>query len=308
MSALRFAPPPAARSAPRIARPDRARAPTVAPRGWRDDSPLVDEAEAKSSKRAERKARSTQRRLEASGAETVVGVGKGDSASARLTKIDLGQGKSVDLHVPSDVADVSGAVSPETLAKFKEALYGAGDVVWPAGLALARLIAHCPSLVAGKRVLEVGAGLGVVGNAALRAGASAVCMCDVDGDMLRLAKASAAENAPEDPSRAATLLLDWSAIPETFCVSGEQKYDVVVAADVLYDATAARCVSDVVGRATKPGGMALLCDPENRTHRDDFADAAVALGWETVEADFPGRSDMRLLQATRVEIKKHPQA
>ena len=146
----------------------------------------MDEAEAKSSKRAERKARSTRRRLEASGAETVVGVGKGDSASARLTKIDLGQGKSVDLHVPSDVADVSGAVSPETLAQSKEALYGAGDVVWPAACAaLARLIAHCPSLVAGKRVLEVGAGLGVVGNAALRAGASAVCMCDVDGDMLR---------------------------------------------------------------------------------------------------------------------------
>jgi predicted nicotinamide N-methyase len=195
-------------------------------------------------------------------------------------------------------------VSPETLAQFKEALYGAGDVVWPAGLALARLIAHCPSLVAGKRVLEVGAGLGVVGNAALRAGASAVCMCDVDGDMLRLAKASALENAPEDPSRAATLVLDWSAIPETFCVSVGEKYDVVVAADVLYDASAARCVSDVVGRATKPGGMALLCDPENRTHRETFADGAIALGWETVEADFPGRSDMRLLQATRVEIKK----
>ena len=188
--------PPGGAVRPRVARADRARAPTVAPRGWRDDSPLVDEAEAKSSKRAERKARSTRRRLEASGAETVVGVGEGDSASARLTKIDLGQGKSVDLHVPSDVADVSGAVSPETLAQFKEALYGAGDVVWPAGLALARLIAHCPSLVAGKRVLEVGAGLGVVGNAALRAGASAVCMCDVDGDMLRLAR-----RAPWKPRR-----------------------------------------------------------------------------------------------------------
>ena len=219
MSALRFAPPGGAVRPPCRARPDaRARADGRAAR-VAGRQPLVDEAEAKSSKRAERKARSTRRRLEASGAETVVGVGKGDSASARLTKIDLGQGKSVDLHVPSDVADVSGAVSPETLAQFKEALYGAGDVVWPAGLALARLIAHCPSLVAGKRVLEVGAGLGVVGNAALRAGASAVCMCDVDGDMLRLAKASALENAPEDPSRAATLVLDWSAIPETFCVS-----------------------------------------------------------------------------------------
>ena len=35
--------------------------------------------------------------------------------------------------------------------------------------------------------------------------------------------------------------------------------------------------------------------------------AAYALGqqaWETVEADFPGRDDMRLVQATRVEINK----
>ena len=304
MSALQFSPSPAARFAPRVARPDRARAPTVAPRGWRDDSPLGDDAEAKSSKRAKRKAKSTQKHLEASGAETIVGAGKGESSSARLTKIDLGQGKSVDLHVPSDVADVSGTVSRETLERFKDELYGAGDVVWPSGVALARLIAHCPSLVRDKSVLEIGAGLGIVGNAALRAGASRVCMCDVDGDMLRLAKASALENAPEDPSRAATLVLDWSAIPETFCVSVGEKYDVVVAADVLYDASAARCVSDVVGRATKPGGMALLCDPENRTHRETFADGAIALGWETVEADFPGRSDMRLLQATRVEIKK----
>ena len=304
MSALQFTPSPAARSARRVARPDRARAPTVAPRGWRDDSPLGDDAEAKSSKRAKRKAKSTQKHLEASGAETIVGAGKGESSSARLTKIDLGQGKSVDLHVPSDVADVSGTVSRETLERFKDELYGAGDVVWPSGVALARLIAHCPSLVRDKSVLEIGAGLGIVGNAALRAGASRVCMCDVDGDMLRLAKMSAAANAPDDPSRATTLLLDWERVPEDFCVLPEHKYDVVVAADVLYDATAARCVSDVVGRATKPGGMALVCDPENRTHRDTFADSAVAGGWETVEADFPGHDDMRLLQTTRVEIRK----
>ena len=232
-----------------------------------------------------------------------MGVGKGDSASARLTKIDLGQGKSVDLHVPSDVADVSGAVSPETLAQFKEALYGAGDVVWPAGLALARLIAHCPSLVAGKRVLEVGAGLGVVGNAALRAGASAVCMCDVDGDMLRLAKASALENAPEDPSRAATLVLDWSAIPETFCVSVGEKYDVVVAADVLYDASAA--VRERRGRsrdqAGRDGASVRPGEPDAPRNVRRWCDRA-RVG--NRRGGFPGASDMRLLQATRVEIKK----
>jgi predicted nicotinamide N-methyase len=159
-------------------------------------------------------------------------------------------------------------------------------------------------LVRDKSVLEIGAGLGIVGNAALRAGASRVCMCDVDGDMLRLAKKSALANAPDDPTRATTLSLDWEAIPEDFCVLEKDKYDVVVAADVLYDAVAARCVSEVVTRATRKDGMAILCDPENRTHRETFADVSFKNGWETVEADFPGRDDMRLVQATRVEINK----
>ena len=283
----------------------RARAPTVAPRGWRDDSPLVDEAEAKSSKRAERaQARSTRRRLEASGAETVVGVGKGDSASARLTKIDLGQGKSVDLHVPSDVADVSGAVSPETLAHPKRRCTAPATWCGPRGWR------SRGSSRTARRSWRANAflrsGLAWASSATPRcARARARSACATSTATCCASQRRAPwKTRPEDPSRAATLVLDWSAIPETFCVSVGEKYDVVVAADVLYDASAARCVSDVVGRATKPGGMALLCDPENRTHRETFADGAIALGWETVEADFPGRSDMRLLQATRVEIKK----
>lgn len=89
-------------------------------------------------------------------------------------------------------------------------------------------------------------------------------------------------------------------------------YDVVIAADVLYDAAAVPCVAEVVARAmTVSGGggpesggpMAILSDPEQRLHRGDFADRAIALGLETVEADFPGHAGMKLLQATRVELK-----
>ena len=48
--------------------------------------------------------------------------------------------------------------------------------------------------------------------------------------------------------------------------------------------------------------MALVADPERREAREIFADAAKALGLETVEAEFPGHANMRLLQCTRVEL------
>ena len=127
------------------------------------------------------------------------GDGKGDASSAVLRTVDLGQGKSVALYVPSDVADVAGdRIARENLERFRDALYGAGDVVWPASIALARLVSHCPSLVAGKRVLEIGAGLGLVGTPprSRRRGGSQ----DLDADVLQLARRSVPENIPEDPS------------------------------------------------------------------------------------------------------------
>ena len=64
---------------------------------------------------------------------------------------------------PSD-ADLARARGDAVLQKgmlgaYKH-LYGAGDVVWPASVALARLLAHVPSFSAGLRVLELGCGLG----------------------------------------------------------------------------------------------------------------------------------------------------
>ena len=57
----------------------------------------------------------------------------------------------MSLYTMSDtVADLDAAadsINYQTLESFRDELYGAGDVVWPASLALARLVAHCPSLV-----------------------------------------------------------------------------------------------------------------------------------------------------------------
>lgn len=263
--------------------------------GWREDSPLAppDEASKKKSKRDKRKGAATPR---------VEGGGKGEVDGAELNTIDLGQGKSAALYVPTNVAEVEGAVSAEgvkqLLDMYKDSLYGAGDVVWPASIALSRLIAHCPSLVKNKSVLEIGSGLGLCGCVAAAAGASRVVMTDVDGDMLRLAAASANANGSANVE---TMTLDWG--QRESWPDGE--FDVVIAADVLYDGDAAAAVAGVAGRCLRGGGsgsMAIVCDPAQRTHRGTFAEEARGVGLETVDADFPGHPDMRLLQATRVEL------
>ena len=52
---------------------------------------------------------------------------------------------------------------------------------WAGGLALARYVLDHPGVVAGKRVLDLGAGSGLVGIAAAKAGAREVVAAEVDG-------------------------------------------------------------------------------------------------------------------------------
>ena len=59
--------------------------------------------------------------------------------------------------------------------------------IWPSGIALADLIAEQPEFVAGRRVLEVGCGLGITAVSAARAGAS-LTITDYFPESLELAK------------------------------------------------------------------------------------------------------------------------
>lgn len=68
---------------------------------------------------------------------------------------------------------------------------------WAGGLALAKHIATHPEIVRGRRVLDLGAGGGIVAVAAAKAGASAVLAAEIDAFALAALALNAAANAVE---------------------------------------------------------------------------------------------------------------
>lgn len=94
---------------------------------------------------------------------------------------------------------------------------------WGSGLALARWVLDHPEQVRGKRVLDFGAGSGIVALACRAAGASASIACDLDGPARWASQLNAELNE-----------LDIELAEDFFAVGGE--LDMILAADVLYDA------------------------------------------------------------------------
>ncbi len=93
---------------------------------------------------------------------------------------------------------------------------------WAGGQALARYVLDHPGLVTGKRVLDFGAGSGLVGLAAAKMGARHVIAADIDP----LAIAAIARNANANGLTIETTAED---------VIGVEQFDVVLVGDMCYE-------------------------------------------------------------------------
>jgi predicted nicotinamide N-methyase len=144
--------------------------------------------------------------------------------------------------------------------------------LWPSGLALAReLAAHD---LKGKRVLELGCGLGLAGVAAALEGADVVA-----SDWSEEALAFAALNARRNGAFLGTLRCSWaSAAP--FLDHGS--WDLVLAADVLYERRDVPALSRLLQGL---GSDALVATPE-RPAVPEFLES-VALTHEVEELQRP---------------------
>jgi predicted nicotinamide N-methyase len=136
-----------------------------------------------------------------------------------------------------------------------EAAFGRGElpppfwsVAWPGGQALARYLLDRPALMAGRRVLDYGAGSGLVALAAARAGAATVVACEPD----ELAQAAICLNAAANDLTAPDCVSTAELSP--------QPPEVVMAADVWYEKDLAELVGGYLATAQADGAQILIAD------------------------------------------------
>jgi predicted nicotinamide N-methyase len=122
--------------------------------------------------------------------------------------------------------------------------------LWPSATVLADRLATRG--VAGRRLLELGCGLGVTGLAAAALGAD-VTLTDWAPDALALVR----RNAERNGLRVATARLDWFAPP----AADDGTWPLVVAADVLYERRHVAALLATLDRVLHPGGEAWIADP-----------------------------------------------
>lgn len=122
--------------------------------------------------------------------------------------------------------------------------------LWPSAIVLAGEVATLDG--GGRRAIEYGAGLGLPSLAALDAGFN-VTATDYYDDALLFARRNAIRNLGRD---LATRLVDWRSMPGDL-----GRFDLVLAADVLYERPYAPLVARAVIGALSPDGTALIADP-----------------------------------------------
>lgn len=120
---------------------------------------------------------------------------------------------------------------------------------WPGSMAIARYIFDRPGLVAGRRVLDYGAGSGLAAIAAARCGAAEVIACDVDP----IASAAQHHNAALN-GVALTILTGDAAV---LAIDRE----LILAGDVCYEREPAEATLAWLRSESARGVEVLLADP-----------------------------------------------
>jgi predicted nicotinamide N-methyase len=124
---------------------------------------------------------------------------------------------------------------------------------WAGGLALARFLLDHPAMVAGRRVLDLGAGSGIVGIAAARAGARDVLAAEVDPYAIAALQLNATLNR-----------VRITPVAEDLTAGDAPAVDLVAVGDLFYEAGLAAAVTAFLDRCLGAGITVLVGDPGRR--------------------------------------------
>jgi predicted nicotinamide N-methyase len=163
---------------------------------------------------------------------------------------------------PDELIDVSAFNVDERLPYWAE--------LWPSARALARFLLRQPP--AAGPVLELGCGVALPSLVLLARGCE-VLATDYYPEALEFARVNAERNRLPPLT---TRLLDWRDPP------GNQRFQLVLAADVLYEERNAVALAALLPSLVAPGGSFLLADP-GRTYRNRFHQLMGEIGWQMDE-------------------------
>jgi predicted nicotinamide N-methyase len=124
---------------------------------------------------------------------------------------------------------------------------------WAGGQALARYVLDCADSVAGKRVLDLGAGSGLLAIAAAKAGAAPVVAADIEA----FSEAAIMLNAEANGVHVETLIVDLL----DGHVLQPLRHDVVLAGDLFYERDLAQRTRGFLSRCVAAGACVLVGDP-----------------------------------------------
>lgn len=159
--------------------------------------------------------------------------------------------------------------------------------LWASGQALAEALLATPrEEIAGRTALELGCGLGVTATAALACDLSLLA-ADCFTEALLFCRYNTLRNA----GRACpTLALDWRTPAGRAACLARGPFDLLLAADVLYEEEDIAPLLDLAPRLLAPGARFWLAEPGRRASQA-FVTAALASGWpddpSVYERDWP---------------------